>query len=141
MNQRIAAGILTKEEGGLNVLACCRPRHKKWAGYWEFPGGKLNENENGLSGLTRELREELNIDCLAAELLMRHHYTTQHETLQLEFWHVTSYAGIPIALEGQEMRWQPVNDLTALNFLPGDNGIIHFIRHYLQKQQPVGGNK
>ena len=142
MNQRIAVGILTKEEDrGLDVLICCRPPHKTWAGYWEFPGGKLKEDENGLSGLTRELQEELNVHCLAAELLVRHNHTMDNETLQLEFWRVTSYSGTPVALEGQEIRWQPVHDLMTVNFLPGDKDIIHFLRHYLQKQPSISARK
>ncbi len=163
MNERIAIGVLTGRESGApssgtkdtnsagqkpggDVLVCCRASHQKWAGYWEFPGGKVRANETVFQGLKRELTEEIGIHCLEAESLVRHTYRGAHQdpnenpnpdhrqkTLLLEFWHVTRWTGEPVGMEGQEVRWQPADELASLKFLPGNRHIIPFLRQYLQR--------
>ena len=55
----VACGILMKEDGGF--LMGSRPEGKPYAGYWEFPGGKLEFGESVHQALAREMREELGL--------------------------------------------------------------------------------
>ena len=60
----VAVGVLIRPDGGF--LLTSRPPGKAYAGYWEFPGGKLEAGESVHQALCRELREELGIDVDAA---------------------------------------------------------------------------
>ncbi|MFR6028745.1 MAG: NUDIX domain-containing protein, partial [Sutterella wadsworthensis] len=55
----VAVGVLIREDG--RVLLASRPEGKPWAGYWEFPGGKLEDGETVHQALVRELDEELGV--------------------------------------------------------------------------------
>ena len=65
----VAAGILTDPQG--RVLIARRPDRAHQGGRWEFPGGKLEPGETSQQGLARELREELGVQVLASEPLIR----------------------------------------------------------------------
>ena len=55
----VACGVLIREDGA--VLIGSRPEGKPYAGYWEFPGGKLEDGETVGDALKREFREELDM--------------------------------------------------------------------------------
>ena len=58
----VAAAVLLREENGKSeYLLACRPEGKVYAGYWEFPGGKVEPGETYAAALARELEEELGI--------------------------------------------------------------------------------
>jgi 8-oxo-dGTP diphosphatase len=61
---------------GNQVLACRRAIHNALAGFWEFPGGKVNPGENSNDALEREINEELGIGCIAIE-----HFDTSDTTV------------------------------------------------------------
>ena len=65
----VVACALINEQG--KVLINKRPKGKDYAGYWEFPGGKVEENETPEEAIIRELKEEINIDVSAACLAPR----------------------------------------------------------------------
>lgn len=56
---------------GEQILACRRAPHKAAAGKWEFPGGKVEEDETPTAALARELREELSVEVTVGDLLVR----------------------------------------------------------------------
>jgi len=57
----VAAAVLLRAEGREYLLAQ-RPPGKVYAGYWEFPGGKVEPGESVEAALRRELQEELGIE-------------------------------------------------------------------------------
>ena len=59
---RVAAGVIVNKDH--QVLLAQRPDGKPWSGWWEFPGGKIEENESVESALARELEEEINAERL-----------------------------------------------------------------------------
>jgi len=65
---QVAVGVLIRPDG--YFLLTTRPAGKDYAGYWEFPGGKLEQGETVAQALTRELREELGyaVSCLAKRM-------------------------------------------------------------------------
>ena len=80
----VVAAVITRPDG--SYLLAQRPPGKVYAGYWEFPGGKIESGETALEALIREIREELGIEVLEAHswLLRRHDY--EHAAVRLRFF-------------------------------------------------------
>ena len=122
----MAAGVLRDDSG--NVLIAQRPTGKHLAGSWEFPGGKLREGESPGEALRRELREEIGVEVLAAESLVRYTHEYPDRVVLLDVWRVTSFRGEPRGLEGQPLRWAPVESLLEAGLLPADLPIVDALR-------------
>jgi 8-oxo-dGTP diphosphatase len=101
----VAAAVLQREDN--SFLLAQRPPGKIWAGYWEFPGGKIEPGETPYHALVRELREELGITVETAYPWLTRVYTYPHATVRLNFFRVTAWSGELHPHEGQEFSWQP----------------------------------
>ena len=90
----VSAAILLRETaGGKEYLLAQRPPDKVYAGYWEFPGGKLEAGESFHDALVRELREELEIDILQAAPWLCREFTYPHAHVRLKFFRVAAWRG------------------------------------------------
>jgi A/G-specific adenine glycosylase len=108
----VTAGVMRRDD---SVLLCQRPQNALLAGLWEFPGGKLEENETLQQALLRELQEELEIPVVVNEKIgvYEHAYTHFRITLHAFFCEILN--GAPHPVEAQDMRWVPI---TALDQYP-----------------------
>ena len=101
----ITACVLVDTDG--RVLLATRPDGKDMAGLWEFPGGKIEQNETPEEALIRELREELGVDtqtsCLAPLTFVTHRYETFDLVLLL--YVCRRWKGQPRAMEGGNLAW------------------------------------
>ena len=116
------------------VLIQQRPPHKSWAGWWEFPGGKLHAGETPEATVVRELAEELGIDitesCLAPFTFTSYAYADFHLLMALYLCRV--WRGMPTAREGQTLRWIRPLELARLpNVLPADAPLVAMLRDWL----------
>lgn len=118
----VAAGILLQADGCF--LLASRPADKVYAGYWEFPGGKLETGETAHAALVRELREELGIEVTAASPWIVQTFTYPHATVRLHFFRVTGWRGEPHPHEGQSFAWQRCGELNASPILPANGPIL-----------------
>lgn len=100
----VAVGVLLREDGAF--LLTSRPPGKPYAGYWEFPGGKVEPGENVRAALERELREELGIRVTSASPWRDEVVDYPHALVQLHFWIVSAWVGPLQMLEGQSYAWQ-----------------------------------
>ncbi len=100
----VAAAVLQKPDG--SFLLAQRPPDKIWAGYWEFPGGKIEPGESPYHALVRELREELGIEVRTAYPWLTRVYTYPHAMVRLNFFRVTAWSGELHPHEGQQFSWQ-----------------------------------
>ena len=131
----VAVGILLKEQS--LVLMGKRPSGKPYAGYWEFPGGKLEANESIKTALERELYEELGIRIALDEnhcheiMMLEHDYP--HAYVRLHVCLVDRWEGEPVGLENQELSWQNIfnPELTITPLLPAAWPMIEKLRSYL----------
>ena len=100
----VAVGILIRSDGAL--LFTSRPEGKPYAGYWEFPGGKLEAGESIPQALVRELEEELGIRITQAHPWRKteHHY--EHASVRLHWCKVLQWQGDLQMREGQNASWQ-----------------------------------
>jgi 8-oxo-dGTP diphosphatase len=100
----VAVGILLKSNG--DVLLGCRPAGKPFAGYWEFPGGKVEQGESVFDALKREFEEEVGVQILSADAWCGVEHVYPHAHVRLHFFISRAWKGEPEAREGQELAWQ-----------------------------------
>lgn len=100
----VAVGILMKPNG--DILFAQRPPGKPYAGYWEFPGGKVEPGESVAAALKREFVEELGVDILTAEPWCGVEHVYPHAHVHLHFFISREWRGEPQSLEGQAFAWQ-----------------------------------
>lgn len=101
----VAAAVLQRPDN--SFLLAQRPPDKIWAGYWEFPGGKIEPGETPYHALVRELREELGITVTTAYPWVTRVFAYPHATVRLNFFRVVTWSGELHPHEGQEFAWQP----------------------------------
>src|ERR1700712_2750601 len=87
----VVAAVLQKPDG--TFLLAQRPAGKVYAGYWEFPGGKVEPGEAPAAALARELHEELGIDIQRAYPWITREYDYAHAAVRLRFYRVTDWSG------------------------------------------------
>jgi len=116
------------------VLLAQRPAGKKMAGLWEFPGGKVEDNETPEEALVRELHEELGIDVDAADLeplaFASHTYDDFH--LLMPLFDCPTWRGTPQAKEGQTLAWVNADALSSYAMPPADLPLIEPLRRALK---------
>jgi 8-oxo-dGTP diphosphatase len=100
----VAAAVILRADGAF--LLAKRPPGKVYAGWWEFPGGKVEAGEPAAQALARELHEELGIEVRQAWPWLTRVFTYPHATVRLNFFRVTEWAGEPHPREGQSLEWQ-----------------------------------
>jgi 8-oxo-dGTP diphosphatase len=118
----VVAAALYDADGRL--LIAQRPPGKHLAGRWEFPGGKLAAGESELAALTRELREELGVEVLAARPFMRLEHAYPDRTVELSLWIVERFRGVPRSLDAQQLRWVAPAALAAEDILEADRPFV-----------------
>ncbi|PTT91319.1 8-oxo-dGTP diphosphatase MutT [Pelomonas sp. HMWF004] len=99
----VAVGVLVAPDG--QFLLTSRPEGKVYAGYWEFPGGKVEPGESVEQALARELREELGIEIGAAHPWQVLVMDYPHARVRLNFCKVFEWQGEFQMLEAQQMAW------------------------------------
>lgn len=107
------------------VLAAQRSSKMDLPGKWEFPGGKVEPNEDPKSCLVREIQEELNMEIDIFEELppATHAYPTK--TIRLIPFCASWKGGEIRLLEHEQIRWLEKNELLSLDWAPADLPIVH----------------
>ncbi len=123
----VVAGIIWREG---RYLAAQRPLHKRHGGYWEFPGGKVEEGESLEQALARELSEELTISVEFCTFWQKveHVYPESQgfppRLVCVHFFHVTQFSGEPCGAEGQKVQWIWPDLGPQMSFLEADIGLV-----------------
>ena len=97
-------------------------------GYWEFPGGKLEEGEDPRDGLVREFEEELAVSVSVGRIEEVLLYRYPDRTVLLLFFWCRIIDGEPHPCLGQEVRWVTPDEMRELCFLPADSPIVDRLR-------------
>ncbi|MCU7933155.1 MAG: Nudix family hydrolase [Candidatus Thiodiazotropha sp. (ex Codakia rugifera)] len=122
----VAAAAISDVQG--RVLVSKRPEHAHQGGLWEFPGGKLEQDESIEEALVRELREELGIQLLHSEPLIRIRHAYGNRSVLLDFFRVTRYSGKVKGLEGQPLQWLYPTEMEPERFPEADRPVITALR-------------
>ncbi len=118
----VIAGVITDPRG--RILLARRTRGRDLAGFWEFPGGKVDPGETAEQALVRELREELGIEAEpgAPVIAVPHRYP--HKRLRLDVRRIASYRGTPKGLDGQALAWVPPHKLASYAMPAADRPVV-----------------
>ena len=136
----VAVGVLLEraaDGGGERFLLTSRPEGKVYAGYWEFPGGKVEPGESVEEALRRELHEELGITIGRAEpwRILLHDYP--HALVRLHFCKVYDWRGDFEMREAQAMAWQSL-PVAVEPLLPGT---IPVLQWFADERAAAGGGR
>lgn len=114
----VVCAVIRDEEGKL--LVCRRPAGKALAGKWEFPGGKIEPDEDPELALRREIREELACEIGVGLALseVEHHYPGF--SIRLLPFMCCVESGEPAAVEHSEIRWITLADCASLDWASAD---------------------
>lgn len=118
----VAAAVICNDQG--QVLIAKRPLEKHQGGLWEFPGGKVEADENVLAALKRELLEEIGIDVEQARPLIRVHHQYSDKSVLLDVWRVDGFNGEAHGREGQPVEWCEIDVLSDRKFPAANLPII-----------------
>lgn len=103
---RVSAAVILRSDGTEYLLAQ-RPPGKAYAGYWEFPGGKVEAGESFAEALVRELQEELGITVTAMTPWLTRHFVYPHARVEIRFFRVTAWDGDLHPHEHTDTTWLP----------------------------------
>jgi 8-oxo-dGTP diphosphatase len=119
----VAVGVLMQGE---EFLLTSRPEGKVYAGYWEFPGGKLESGESVEQALRRELQEELGITIGQAQVWKTQMVDYPHALVRLHFCKVWDWQGELQMREGQSHAWQTL-PVAVVPVLPGTIPVLSWL--------------
>ena len=123
----MAAAVIERPDG--TFLMASRPEGKVYAGWWEFPGGKVEPGETARHALDRELQEELGIAVRTAYPWLNRAYDYEHARVMLRFFRVTDWAGEPHPHEGQGgLAWSHAAHPEVSPILPANGPILRGLR-------------
>lgn len=118
---KVTAAVIIKNQ---KVLIARRKKEQHMGLKWEFPGGKIRENETPTACLIRELEEEFSIKTQIREFFLRsiHHY--QDKSIELISYLVDYKAGDFILHDHEEIKWIDRNELERYDFADADIPIV-----------------
>ena len=112
------------------VLIAKRPNNKHLAGFWEFPGGKVEKDETPENALIREVKEELNVNinnkCIAPLSFSEFDYKNFH--LLLLLYICRRWEGKPLSMEENELKWVKPSMLRKYKMPPADDSLIYSLQ-------------
>jgi len=123
----IAVGIVRTHDGQIFIPQ--RGENSHLAGFWEFPGGKVEPHETPFQTLRREIVEEIDIHIHDAKYLktVEHQYNDRFITIHVYL--IEEWDGEPFAAEGQPSRWVDEEELNADEFPDANRTIIEMLKN------------
>ena len=121
------SSAIIKNKNG-EILLMSRKQKDSFINSWEFPGGKLKNNENFVVALFRELKEELNIKIDISKLSNYEFFKHQYRSflLMMYVFEVTEWTGKIISKEGELLRWVSAKELKKAKLLPANTKVVNY---------------
>ena len=120
----VAAAVLKKNN---KYFIAKRNKDKHLGGYYEFPGGKQDDNETLEETVIREIKEELNVDITVDSKLGEEHYIDKKINVNLNYFFCTIIKGNITLKEHEEAAWVSKEEFNNYNFAEGDKDIISLL--------------
>tara|TARA_B100000579_G_scaffold381801_1_gene350570 strand:- start:41 stop:412 length:372 start_codon:yes stop_codon:yes gene_type:complete len=117
----VVAAVIRKNNKYLIVQ---RNRKKHLGLKWEFPGGKVKENETFEEALLREIKEELNIIINLHDKITEEKYKDEKIDILLHYYLCTQVGGTIQLIEHEDLAWVEKKDFKNYDFAEGDKNIL-----------------
>lgn len=126
---RVVAAII---KHGDKIFATQRG-YGEFEGGWEFPGGKIEENESPEKALVREIKEELDTEIEVGELIDTVEFDYPNFHLSMDCFICTIKSGDLVLKEHKNAKWLTKDTLHTVDWLPADEGLVKKIKEYIWK--------
>jgi A/G-specific adenine glycosylase len=121
---QVSAAVLRKNE---KILITRRKLEGHLGGLWEFPGGKVHENETPEQACIREIKEEVNLDISIDTFLTRVKHAYTHFKISMDIFNCTYVSG-DLKLNGPvDFRWVTADELELYPFPGADRKFMHLL--------------
>lgn len=128
MEQRESIEVVAAIIQRSNRIFATQRGYGEWKDWWEFPGGKIEKNENPQEALKREIREELAADVEVGDLLTTVEYDYPKFHLSMQCYVCSLVSDKLSLLEHEAARWLSKEELDSVNWLPADMEVIPVIK-------------
>ena len=130
----VVAAVICDDLNRKNKVFATQRGYGEYKDGWEFPGGKIEENESPEEALIREIREELGVTIAVHDLIdiIDHDYPDFH--LHMFCYWATVTDGHLMLLEHEDARWLDEDSLETVEWLPADRGLLTGISTELEKK-------
>lgn len=129
----VVAAALIAEDG--RVLMQRRKRSAEHGGLWEFPGGKMEENETPVQSLCREIAEELSLELQPEALLPLTFAATPELPYLILLYTCRDWIGEPVCLDGEEIAWIEAGTILSLDMLPLDVPLARVLQEHMKRSK------
>lgn len=120
----VSAAVIVKDN---KYFIAKRNKDKHLGGYFEFPGGKQDDNETLEQTVVREIKEELNVDITVDGKLGEEHYSDEKINVHLHYFFCTIIKGDIVLKEHEEAAWVSKEEFNKYKFAEGDKDIISLL--------------
>lgn len=122
---KVVSGVICNAEG--LYLIALRPPHVPFPGVWEFPGGKVEADEDNFTALKRELFEEVGVTVTHATPLLNFQHAYPNRIIDMSAWSIQTYEGEAYGAENQAIAWVKAEKLITLPFPEGNRILINYL--------------
>lgn len=129
----VVAAIIHKD----NKILATKRGYGEFINQWEFPGGKIEENETKEEALKREIREELNIDIEITNFALDLEYQYPTFYLKMSCYDCTIKSGTPELIEHNDARWLSKAELDDVNWIPADVAAVDYLKKTMNSNDEI----
>ena len=113
----VASGVIVKNN---KILIGLRAEGDSGAGMWEFPGGKIELNESSENAIKREMREELDIEVIVNQKIMKYSHRFKNTIYEISFFEINKFFGSIKKIVHDDLQWVELASLKKYRFISGD---------------------
>lgn len=129
----VVAAIIHKD----NKILATKRGYGEFINQWEFPGGKIEENETKEEALIREIKEELNIEIEIQNFALDINYQYPTFYLKMACYDCTIKSGTPKLLEHNDAKWLSKEELDSLNWIPADIAAVNYLKETMYSNDEI----
>lgn len=121
---RVVAAVIKKD----NQIFCTQRGYGDFKGYWEFPGGKIEDGETPQEALIREIKEELDVDISVGKMIKTIEYDYPEFHLSMDCFWCELVSGEIELKEHEDAKWLDKSNIDSVNWLPADLDLINSLK-------------